>query len=215
MERRTQRLAGAAALALALAGLPGSDAAGADVPVRDAATPSAHGNDHHRHPGGPADRSPYAGAFDPDATIRSLPAEAEAQIRSGQGAGYALPAELNGLPGPRHVLDLADDLSLDLAQRSAVEAIHRGMTERAVRAGRAYLAALEAFESDLRAGAITIDELDDRVAALALLEADLAAAHLAAHLETAAVLDAAQRAAYDRLRGYAPAGVRNPSGLPR
>ncbi|MDP2956413.1 MAG: hypothetical protein Q8N53_08320 [Longimicrobiales bacterium] len=37
--------------------------------------------------------------------------------------GMARPAELNGFPGPRHVLDLADLLALAPDQRSEVQGI--------------------------------------------------------------------------------------------
>ena len=54
--------------------------------------------------------SPYAAGFDPAAAIRALTAEEVAQIERGEGAGFAKAAELNGVPGPRHVLDLAHEL---------------------------------------------------------------------------------------------------------
>jgi hypothetical protein len=37
-------------------------------------------------------------------------------LLSGQGSGFAKPAELNGYPGPAHVLELAGPLGLDAPQ---------------------------------------------------------------------------------------------------
>jgi Spy/CpxP family protein refolding chaperone len=175
-------------------------------------TPSAHDGGHGGHGGhggsttettAPATTdSPYAAGFDPEATIRSLTPDEIAQIERGEGAGFALPAEVNGVPGPRHVLDLAADLNLTPEQVERVQAIADEMRAEVIPAGRRYLDAVEALEADFRAGTLTEAELPDRVAEVARLEGELAAAHLVAHLQTAAVLSPEQIATYNRLRGY-------------
>jgi len=38
-------------------------------------------------------------------------------LRAGRGMGLALAAELNGYPGPSHLLELADKLELSADQR--------------------------------------------------------------------------------------------------
>ena len=68
---------------------------------------------HHGHGGGTA--SPYASLVDRE--IKALSAEQLANLREGRGMGLSLPAELNGYPGPKHVLELADGLGLTPAQR--------------------------------------------------------------------------------------------------
>ena len=146
--------------------------------------------------------SPYAADFDPAAAIRALTAEEVAQIERGEGAGFAKAAELNGLPGPRHVLDLAHELGLSHDQVSRVQAVADAMKAAVVPAGERYLAAQRRLEADLRAGAITEEALPGRVAEVYRLEGELAAAHLIAHLRTAKLLTSEQIAAYNRLRGY-------------
>lgn len=47
-----------------------------------------------------------------DTEIRGIDPATIEGYRTGAGLGMALPAELNGYPGPRHVLDLAAELEL-------------------------------------------------------------------------------------------------------
>ena len=53
---------------------------------------------------------PYAGFEIRD--IASLSQQDIQALREGSGWGLALPAELNGFPGPAHVLELSDELGL-------------------------------------------------------------------------------------------------------
>ncbi|MBW4550745.1 MAG: Spy/CpxP family protein refolding chaperone [Aphanocapsa sp. GSE-SYN-MK-11-07L] len=55
---------------------------------------------------------------------------------NGRGAGYARTAKLNSYPGPRHVLDLKQELNLSPAQVQKVEAIFQQMDAEAKPLGR-------------------------------------------------------------------------------
>jgi hypothetical protein len=57
--------------------------------------------------------SPYAGQ---QQSVKALSDEEMSTLLSGQGSGFAKPAELNGYPGPAHVLELAGPLGLDAPQ---------------------------------------------------------------------------------------------------
>jgi hypothetical protein len=59
--------------------------------------------------------TPYAGQQ--ARTIKALSDEDIAALLKGDGMGFAKAAELNGYPGPKHVLDLAEKLKLTDAQR--------------------------------------------------------------------------------------------------
>ena len=147
-------------------------------------------------------RSPHAGTFDPDSPIRALTPGEIADIRAGAGAGLARAAELNGYPGPRHVLDLADQLGLSEEQRTVVQAIYDRMAAAAQAAGRRYLEAQERLEQDFRAGTLTAESLPMRMAEVGQRLSELQTVHLGAHLETATLLTPEQLAAYDVARGY-------------
>jgi len=58
--------------------------------------------------------SPYAGQQ--SRSIKALPEGDIAALQNGDGMGMAKAAELNGYPGPRHVLALAAELHLTEAQ---------------------------------------------------------------------------------------------------
>lgn len=51
-----------------------------------------------------------------DRDIKALSSEQLADLREGRGMGASLPAELNGVPGPLHVLQLASQLKISPEQ---------------------------------------------------------------------------------------------------
>jgi len=79
-------------------------------------------------------QSPYAGQ-----ESRAIKAPAPEEIRrheGGKGMGFAKTAELNGYPGPAHVLELAAKLELSAEQRERTEALFRRMEADAIAHGR-------------------------------------------------------------------------------
>jgi hypothetical protein len=134
--------------------------------------------------------------------IKALDSAVVADYMSGAGMGYALSAELNGYPGPRHVLELADSLALTDAQRTATHEIFERMQAQAIETGR-QIVELER-QLDLRFAHRHIDAatLDDLTGQIAVLNGRLRAIHLRAHIDLTAILDDEQVRAYDRLRGY-------------
>lgn len=191
-----------AALSILLVVFSGAAWYGFDSTGAEEATPASHHGQSGDASSRASGRSPYADDVDPGATIRSLTPEEVDQIERGEGASLALPAELNGVPGPRHVLDLADELGLSDQQVERVRAVSDEMQTAVVSSGHRYLDALRALEHDFRTGTMTEAKLPSRVAAVKRLEGELATAHLIAHLQTANLLTPEQIAAYNRLRGY-------------
>jgi len=117
--------------------------------------------------------------------------------------GLALAAELNNLPGPRHVLELADSLGLSAAQRTAVQAAFDAMLGQARAIGAAIVAAERELDAAFAGEALDRDELETRTARIAELRGRLRFTHLAAHLDLAGVLTEEQTERYRLLRGYA------------
>src|SRR5213083_3029578 len=93
--------------------------------------------------------SPYSG-FE-QRPIKALSAQQIADLRAGRGMGLALPAELNGYPGPSHVLELAAQLQLTDAQRERVQRSFEAMKAETIAIG-ATLIAQEAELDRLFAG---------------------------------------------------------------
>lgn len=155
----------------------------------------------HRHHHAPA-AQPYAGFAGREAA--GLDAGEVADLRAGRGMGFALPAELNGYPGPMHALELADRLGLSAVQRGRMEALMAAMRAEAVPLGEALIAAERALDAVFRRGTATAAEVDRAVAAAAEARGRVRAAHLRTHLDARDAMTAEQRAAYARLRGYGP-----------
>ncbi len=114
----------------------------------------------------------------------------------------ALAAELNGVPGPAHLLELRDETGLSPDQVSAIEAILADMQAEAQAAGDRFIAAEAAIEQAFGEGDLTPEALRALIDTAAAARADLRRVHLSRHLETPPLLTASQIARYNALRGY-------------
>jgi len=152
--------------------------------------------------------SPYAGLA--PRRIQALSAEREAGLIAGAGLGYAMAAELNGHAGPKHVLELADALELSPEQRTAVQASFDRMHAEAVALGADLVAAEAELDRRFSHRHLDAGKLAELTGRIGELEGRLRYAHLAAHLETDALLTPEQRARYAELRGYAPGAEATP-----
>src|SRR5687768_16507875 len=132
----------------------------------------------------------------------SLSEQEVAQLLAGKGMGYAKPAELHHYPGPRHVIELAKELSLSDAQRRQIEAVHNAMLGSAKALGAQIVEAERTLDASFRAGHIDEQRLTGLTSGAARLQGELRAVHLGAHLATRRVLTPEQVARYDTLRGY-------------
>lgn len=144
---------------------------------------------------------PYAGHQSRD--IAALSATDIAELEAGRGWGLALAAELNGYPGPAHVLDLADGLALSATHRAEVADIFSEMQAEAVKAGNALIAAERALDRAFEEATIDADLLKVLVRNAAKARGNLRFVHLSRHLQTIRVLNAGQIERYNVQRGYA------------
>jgi Spy/CpxP family protein refolding chaperone len=144
--------------------------------------------------------SPYAGWH--ERPIKALSAEQIDDLRSGRGMGLALPAELNGYPGPQHVLDLADELELTAEQRAETEALFEAMRAEAVRLGERIIEREAALDRLFASGEATEAAVRKVAGEIARLQGELRAVHLGAHLTMRDLLTPHQVARYTEIRGY-------------
>lgn len=143
----------------------------------------------------------------PYATLqtRAVKALSEQQIddlRNGRGAGLALAGELNGYPGPLHVLELADQLELDGIQRAGVEKLFAEMKAEAVSVGERLIAEETALDRAFAEKDMSVDLLADMTNRIGSTQGKLRAVHLKYHLTTSALLSSHQKHLYAQLRGY-------------
>ncbi|WP_246764265.1 Spy/CpxP family protein refolding chaperone [Rhizobium leguminosarum] len=144
--------------------------------------------------------SPYAQEAARD--IKSLSETDVDELTRGGGWGFAKPAELNGYPGPSHVLQMKDRLGLTDDQLLKVQEVFDLMQARASEEGKVFVEAERELDAAFRSRTITESALRDLVATAEAGRSRLRFIHLAAHLEMTRLLDARQIAAYGKHRGY-------------
>lgn len=155
-------------------------------------------------PAGTHGSQPYAGL-----QMRPIKALSAAQIddyRNGRGMSLALAAELNGYPGPRHVLDLAEQLALTPAQRARAQALFDAMRAEAVHLGERIISRETELNRLFADATASSPAMPEQVETLALsiggLTGQLRFTHLKYHLELHDLLTPEQIDAYETLRGY-------------
>lgn len=149
--------------------------------------------------------SPYAGEQARD--IKSLSANDVTSLQIGAGMAFAKAAELNGYPGPLHVLELAAPLKLTNDQRSATEKLMADHKAMARDLGVQIIAAERALDSAFALKQVDTQRIIKLTQRIGALQANLRAEHLQTHLRQTALLSAQQVASYQTLRGYDGPGV--------
>lgn len=144
---------------------------------------------------------PYAGLQ--ARPLKALSDEQLADLKAGRGMGLALAAELNGYPGPIHVLELAKELNLTEAQRLQTQQLYDAMRAEAIPLGQQLIAAETDLDRQFSGRTVTPASLSAATAAIGATQARLRAAHLKHHLSMMEVLTPEQTRRYGELRGYA------------
>lgn len=144
--------------------------------------------------------SPWAG--EQTREIKSLSARELFGIQKGHGVGMALPAELNGYPGPRHALDMAEDLDLTSKQKEQLETLYQEMLQQSIPLGEKFIEIEREINEKFENKSITSQKLSELLQKSSEIQWQLRNVHLQAHLETADVLNSEQISAYNQLRGY-------------
>lgn len=148
---------------------------------------------HQRH-------APYAGFQNRE--IKALSAQQVADLKAGKGMSLALPAELNGYPGPAHTLELANELKLTAEQKKRVQALFDAMSKEAKALGLEVIEAEKKLDDLFKNKTVNAKNLMETTLAAANAQAKLRESHLRYHLDTVQVLNGEQIAAYNKMRGY-------------
>ena len=148
------------------------------------------------------------GAIAGNSDIKSLSQDEQSALLAGRGMGLARPAELNGYPGPTHVLELAAQLDLNTDQLAGTRDIFERMQQVARADGAALIDAERALDVLYESKTATVENVRQQLARIEKIRAHLRGVHLIAHLEQAALLTPHQRARYAELRGYGSDGHR-------
>ncbi|MEP6609820.1 MAG: periplasmic heavy metal sensor [Burkholderiaceae bacterium] len=152
-----------------------------------------------------AQTSPYAGQQ--QRAIKSLSEQEVSGLLNGAGAGFARAAELNGYPGPMHVLEHTDRLALSAEQRSATQSLLTQHKARARTLGEQLVNAERDLDKLFAQRIADADAVDAATRRVGLLQAELRAEHLKTHVAQTALLSGDQVRMYSVLRGYDAAGA--------
>jgi hypothetical protein len=158
----------------------------------------------HRH--SPSAISPYAGME--NRTVKALSGQQISDLEAGRGMGLALAAELNGYPGPLHVIQHADALKLTPEQRQRTRGLFAEMTAQTIALGRRLIEQETRLDRAFAGRTITGETVGEITAAIGATQGALRAAHLRFHLAQAEILTVKQLGRYAELRGYSPGAHR-------
>jgi hypothetical protein len=101
-------------------------------------------------------------------------------------------AELNGYPGPRHVLDMASELQLTDRQTMKIHLIYQKMSNKAKGIGSAIISIEYNMDRAFANKTITEENLNLMLDKSTKLYGQLRFVHLSAHLDTVQMLTMAQ-----------------------
>lgn len=156
-------------------------------------------------------QTPYAGLQ--NRAIKSLSDNDINELRRGGGWGLALAAELNGMPGPAHLLELKDQIPLAADQVAKTQALLDEMRRAAIPTGDRLIAAEKALEAAFATGKVDESSLRRLLADAESARSELRFIHLSQHYKTVQFLRPEQIKRYNILRGYAEDPCKNiPAG---
>ena len=156
-------------------------------------------------------QTPYAGMQ--NRAIKSLSDNDIKELRRGGGWGLALAAELNGMPGPAHMLELKEQIALNQDQVTKTQALLDDMRKAAIPTGERLIAAELALENAFAKGAVEEASLRRLLAEAESARTELRFIHLSQHYKTVQFLKPEQIKRYNILRGYAEDPCKNiPAG---
>ena len=134
--------------------------------------------------------------------IKALSSDDIRSLREGRGMGFAKAAELNGYPGPMHVLEHSEALALSTEQVTATRNLLDAHKAEARELGEALVDSEATLDVLFATRTIDGTLLERQLAVIASRQAAVRASHLRTHLLQTALLSRAQIEKYAELRGY-------------
>ena len=149
----------------------------------------------------------FAQSHQPYVGLQSRPVKALsdrliADLRAGRGMTMALPAELNGYPGPLHVIEHAKALALTSSQLARMRRLYDDMKTEAVALGERLIAQETELDRQFSSHTVTGSTLVEATATIGKTQGELRATHLRYHLLAVEILTRDQLRRYAELRGY-------------
>ena len=143
---------------------------------------------------------PYAGLQ--SRPVKALSEQQIADLRAGRGMTMALPAELNGYPGPLHVIEHAKALALSSDQTVRMQRLYDDMKGEAVALGERLISQETELDRQFAGRTVTASTLAEATNAIGRTQGELRGTHLRYHLLAVELLTPDQLRRYAELRGY-------------
>ena len=134
--------------------------------------------------------------------IKSLSESDIEELENGKGWGLAKAAELNGVPGPAHLLEMKTEIGLSQEQIGQIEILYQNMQQQAIPLGIKLIEYERELNTNFANRTITEEVLRGLLQKIAQVHEQLRYVHLSTHLKTPDILTAEQIDLYNKLRGY-------------
>jgi Spy/CpxP family protein refolding chaperone len=134
--------------------------------------------------------------------IKSLSSEDITELKKGAGWGLAKAAELNGYPGPSHLLQMKDRIHLSEEQEDKIKKLFKNMQQDAIKLGTKLVHLEKQLNDSFSNKSITEDKLKTYLKEIMKTRESLRYVHLITHLKTPEILSKKQIDLYNNLRGY-------------
>jgi hypothetical protein len=145
-------------------------------------------------------KSKYAG--EEKRKIKSLSDNDIEELKNGKGWGLAKAAELNGVPGPAHLLEMKAEIDLSAKQVRVIEDLYKKMKQEAIPLGLELIELEGELNNHFANRTITYELLGALLERIAQVQKKLRYVHLSTHLKTPNIITPEQIALYNKLRGY-------------
>jgi len=156
------------------------------------ATMAFSNSDHHK--------SKYMGQE--NRKIKSLSPDDIKELKKGGGWGLAKAAELNGYPGPSHILQMANKIDLQEKQKVQIQKLFDQMKVKSISLGNKLISLEKKLNNEFQNKTINQTKLDTYINDITDVRAQLRLTHLSTHLQTPKILTPQQVLLYNNLRGY-------------
>jgi Spy/CpxP family protein refolding chaperone len=134
--------------------------------------------------------------------IKSLSESDIDDLANGRGWGLAKAAELNGVPGPAHLLEMKKEIGLSSEQIEKITHIYRPMQDEAKGLGLQLIGLEKELNELFAQNKMDEQTLKNYINQIANVRAKLRFVHLSTHLKMPAILTSQQLTRYSELRGY-------------
>ncbi len=134
--------------------------------------------------------------------IKSLSESDIDDLQNGKGWGLAKAAELNGVPGPIHLLEMKEEIALSKEQVERITALYEEMKKEAKLLGEELIMHERELNDHFANGTINAGLLKGLLVKIEGTRMKLRYVHLSTHLKTPAIVTEEQVKLYNKLRGY-------------